>query len=153
MGLDTSHDAFHGAYSAFNRFRQIVCQAAGGSFPSHYKRNDDGSYVRDEAGLFVIDNSLDGENWYIGDEYSEESHPGLWAFLCHSDCDGEIPPETCVKVAADLEALLPEIERLETIHGLGGGHIEGRGGFSEVTRKFIAGCRDAASENEPLVFA
>lgn len=35
MGLDTSHDAFHGAYSAFNRLRQEVSRARGGSFPPH----------------------------------------------------------------------------------------------------------------------
>jgi hypothetical protein len=29
MGLDTSHDAWHGAYSAFTRWRNTVAAAAG----------------------------------------------------------------------------------------------------------------------------
>lgn len=29
MGLDTSHDAWHGAYSAFTRFRHALAEAAG----------------------------------------------------------------------------------------------------------------------------
>jgi hypothetical protein len=29
MGLDTSHDAWQGAYSAFTRFRTALCKAAG----------------------------------------------------------------------------------------------------------------------------
>lgn len=29
MGLDTSHDCWHGAYSAFNRWREAVAKAAG----------------------------------------------------------------------------------------------------------------------------
>ncbi len=35
MGLRCSHDAFHGAYSAFNRFRQFIAAAIGGSHPPH----------------------------------------------------------------------------------------------------------------------
>ena len=35
MGLDTTHDAFHGAYSAFNSFRRFLLKSIGGSFPPH----------------------------------------------------------------------------------------------------------------------
>lgn len=35
MGLDISHDAFHGAYSAFNSLRQEVAHAVGGSYGPH----------------------------------------------------------------------------------------------------------------------
>jgi len=59
MGLDTTHDAFHGAYSAFNRFRQIVCRAIGGSFPPHFLMNKDGSLVRNMRGHLVKNTDLD----------------------------------------------------------------------------------------------
>jgi hypothetical protein len=131
MGLDTTHDAFHGAYSAFNRFRQAVASAAGGSFPPH------------------DDKSLDPEMWYTGDGVSQDSHPGLWEFMSHSDCDGDISPEMCAKVADDLEALLPKIEALAWPDA---GHIARRGGMVKVTEKFIAGCRSAHAANEPLEF-
>lgn len=130
MGLDTSHDAFHGAYSAFNRFRQAVAKAIGGSFPFH------------------DDTSLDNKLWYWGDGYGKESHPGLHCFFMHEDCDGEISPEDCARIADELEPLLPEIDEM----GMGGGHIESQGGYGSVTRKFIAGCRLAAESNETLVF-
>lgn len=147
MGLDTSHDAFHGAYSAFNRFRQVICRATGGSFPPHWLYNDDGSLKVDEHGLAIYNKDLDDKLIYFGGDLDDES--GLYAFLMHSDCDGEISPEMCVKVADDLEKILPAIAALPD---RGGGHIAARGGFAEVTRKFIAGCREAAKEGVPLEF-
>jgi hypothetical protein len=130
MGLDVSHGAFHGAYSAFNRFRQAVAQAMGGSFPPH--SNPD----------------METESWYWGDGYSVGTHPGLAEFMRHSDCDGDISPTMCAKVADDLEALLPAIDGM----GSGGGHIERNGGYGEVARRFIAGCREAAAAGETLEF-
>ena len=92
MGLDTTHGAFHGSYSSFNRFRQAVAKAVGGSFPPH------------EKGLFDDDGKpLDESQWYIDDSYSATTHPGLRAFLSHSDCDGEFTPKECTRVADELE--------------------------------------------------
>ena len=134
MGLDVSHDAFHGAYSAFNRFRKSICRAMGGSFPPH-----DTEYHEDGDKLLP-------RLWYWGHGYGPETHPGLEVLLSHSDCDGVISPADCVAVADDLEALLPHIT------GHGSGHIADQGGYAEVTRKFIDGCRLAAAKGEDLVF-
>lgn len=151
MGLDCSHDAFHGAYSAFNRLRQFVCAATGddGSFPPHWQCNADGSLKEDANGRVPRREGLDDGMFYVGDEYGRDTHPGLWEFLTHSDCDGQISPEMCVKVADDLERLMP---RMEALGWQSHGHIAARGGFIEVVRKFIAGCRAAAAANEPLDF-
>lgn len=130
MGLDTTHDAFHGAYSAFNRFRQSVAKAMGGSFPPHQEKG------------------LDDSKWYWGDGYGEQTHPGLYLFLKHSDCDGELSPEECELVATDLEAILPVLEK----EGEGSGHILNQGGYAKVCQKFIKGCRLAAQQNETLYF-
>lgn len=124
MGLNCSHGAFDGAYSAFYRFREAICTAAGG----------------------VWDNG-DG-HWHMPEEIYNENE-GLVALLNHSDCDGEISSEMCVKVANDLEKLLPVIEKND--NG-GGGHITRAGGFTGTTKKFIAGCREAARLGEPLEF-
>ena len=113
MGLDCSHDAFHGAYSAFNRLRQEVCRAAGG-------------------------------------EYNIESNPGLFEFLNHSDCDGEISPEMCKLVADELEELMPKFK--ESLPP-SGGHIALQEGYVNVLRKFIEGCRAAYAAGEPLIFS
>ena len=149
MGLDCSHDAFHGAYSAFNRLRQEVCRATGGSFPPHWKWNSDGTYV-ENRGIPVRNKDLDEDSWYFGEGYSEESHPGLFGFLSHSDCDGEIPPEMCERVADELEKLLPKIEALASPAW---GDIAYQGGYVPVLRKFIDGCRAAAAAGDPLKFA
>lgn len=123
MGLNCSHDAFDGAYSAFHSFRGAVCVAAGG--------------VWDKNGQWEI----------LEDIYN--ANAGLVEFLNHSDCDGEISPEMCLKIADNLENLLPIIEAND--NG-GNGHIARAGGFAAVTRKFINGCREAAKLGEPLEF-
>lgn len=133
MGLDCSHDAFHGAYSAFSRLRVFIAKAIGGSYPPHE------------------DKSLEPEMWYYGDGYNSESHPGLFEFFSHSDCDGEITPEMCVHVANELEAILPMLEKLETTN-IAYGHLTRYGGYVGTTRQFIQGCRSAAEANEPLLF-
>lgn len=136
MGLDVSHDAFSGAYSSFNRFRQAVAKAMGGSFPPHEKDvHEDGTKL--EPGM-----------WYWGEGYTHDTHPGLSVFLMHSDCDGEISSEDCSKLANELEALLPKLDAM----GIGSGHIERGGGYGAVARQFIAGCKYAAESCEPLVF-
>jgi hypothetical protein len=139
MGLDISHNAFHGSYSAFNRLRQAICYVIGGSYPPHMESN----YL-----LWSSDNPPDKNTWYWGQGYSEETHPGLFLFLCHSDCDGEISPEDCLKVVKDLEPIIPRLEEL----GLDWGNIQKNGGFAGTCRKFIDGCKLAAQSKEPLYF-
>ena len=153
MGLDTTHDAFSGAYSAFNRFRQCIAAAIGGSFPDHYEYGPGGVLIpldpSKEFGPVRQKEGLDPEKFYWGAGYTAETHPGLHEFFRHSDCDGEIAPEMCVKVADELEALLPLID---TLRWNASGHIARDGGFAAVTQRFIAGCREAAAAGEPLEF-
>jgi predicted esterase len=99
--------------------------------------------------MVVYDKTLDNNMIYFGKGVSKKKTPGLMIFLTHSDCDGIISPKSCVKVADDLEKVLPKIEELDTISY---GHIAARGGYAEVLRKFITGCRLAAQENKPLLF-
>lgn len=146
MGLDCSHDAFHGAYSAFNSFRQAVCRAAGGSYPPHWLRTYEGAIARNEHGGAIRDTTLDDGRWYVPDEMTADKHPGLYEFLQHSDCDGEISPEMCKVVADELEPLLDKMPE-ESF-----GHILGRGGYRQVLQYFIDGCRAAHAANEPLDF-
>ena len=150
MGLRCSHDAFHAAYSAFNRLRQFVCAATGGSFPPHWVQGPTGELLKDEHGNTRYHTQLRGDHFQCGDDYPRSEWPGLYEFLAHSDCDGEIDPAMCTKVADDLERLMPQLEALRWNSY---GHIALRGGFVEVVRKFIAGCRAAAAANEPLRFS
>lgn len=151
MGLNCSHGAFDGAYSAFNRFRQAVCHITGfeGSYGPHYEYSMKGEPLYTKDGQIAYRDGYDADTFYLPDHMTQETWPGLWEFLSHSDCDGEISPEMCTKVADDLEKLVP---RMKELGWDAGGHIERAGGFVSVLEKFITGCRMAAKHNEPLDF-
>lgn len=129
MGLDTTHDAFSGAYSSFNRFRSIVAKAWGGSFPPHSNKTLDDRFI------------------YFPDDAVETD--GLVAFLKSNDCEGEFSPDVCKKMADEMEALLPKIKEIDDG---GTGHISVHGGYYAVAKKYIAGCRLAHSRNETLIY-
>lgn len=150
MGLNCSHNAFDGSYGAFYRFRSAVARAAGGSYPPHFAYSSvTGELIKDEYGFPVRDHTLDDEMLYWGDDYNKENSPGLFIFLCHEDCEGEIEPDDCLLVANDLEKLLPKLEKMKT----GGGHLARYGDtMADVARNFIEGCRLAAKNNEQLLF-
>lgn len=83
------------------------------------------------------------------EDYSKSEWTGLYEFLSHSDCDGEITPEMCIKVADDLDRLMPRMEAI-AMNQESYWHIAHKGGFIAVVKKFIAGCRAAAAENSPI---
>ena len=141
MGLDTSHDCFHGAYSSFARWRHMIAEVAGYVI---WK-------VEMDFGLqdtIMLDWGHTSELNFMG-EWEKSPDDPLLVLFCHSDCEGVIAPEEGKLLADALENLLPNINALED---QGGGHILKRGGYSEVTQKFIAGLREAASKNEDVEF-
>lgn len=144
MGLDVTHDCWHGAYSAFMRWRRKLAEVAGlppldlmeGFYP----------------GLVDYLKYVDPSFQYAIDEW-RKSLPIKWdalkpdvlhLLLHHSDCDGDIPPEICSPLADRLEQLVPLLP--DTIDG---GHI---GNWQEKTERFISGLRLAASKNEAVEF-
>lgn len=136
MGLDTTHDAWHGAYSAFTRWRNKIAEVAG--YAVWDVKYGDG-ITRETAMLdwgHVTDANLMGQ-------WERTPDDPLIVLLAHSDCEGAIYPAQAGPLADRLEALLPQID------GDGGGHI---GGYREKTEAFIAGLRDAVTAGEPLEF-
>ena len=85
MGLDTTHDAFHGAYSSFMRLRVAVAQAAGGGYENYNFTYDD-------------------------EVLPKELARGMVLFLGHSDCDGHLKPDECIEVAKMLDWAGPRIK-------------------------------------------
>lgn len=87
MGLDTTHNAWHGSYSSFMSWRIEVA------------KKSMGISLRDMVGF-------GGEV-----EWSEENmqHP-LYELLNHSDCDGEIDWRLCKDISNALYELAPQIE-------------------------------------------
>jgi hypothetical protein len=155
MGLDTTHDAWHGAYSAFMRWREKIAEVAGlpplrlmegfyapldgnetGMPPTFYLNHDATPLVRDSI------RALERSGLPIKWECLKPSP--LHELLFHSDCDGEIPTASCGPIADELERLLPQLPA-----GEGGGHI---GVWREKTQTFIDGLRRAAAANESLGF-
>lgn len=148
MGLDTSHDCWHGAYSAFMRWRVEIANAAGlpplelmeGFFnpaevlgnPFYFIRglqeHERTSMTRVVERLPISWDCLKPDPLYI--------------LLHHSDCDGSIASKDCGPIAGSLETLLPRL------NGNGGGHI---GNYREKTQQFINGLRKAAA-NEAVDF-
>jgi hypothetical protein len=85
MGLDTSHDCWHGPYSSFNEWRVAIAKTIG------------------------IDlKSMEG----FGGEIPWQSLPAdnLHILLYHSDCDGSISAKDCGPLAARLEEILPLLD-------------------------------------------
>jgi hypothetical protein len=148
MGLDISHDAWSGAYSAFSRWRDKLAEVVaiplplmqghyGHLFPLDNIANDPTVPVWSKDALMGYHNLLP-ISWDI------LKPDVLHILLHHSDCDGTIEAEHLIPLADRLAEILPLLP-----DGDGGGHI---GNWRAKTQQFIDGCRLAASLNEPLIF-
>lgn len=153
MGLDTTHNAWHGAYSAFNTWRKKIAEVAG--FPPLELM--EGFYdpiPPNERHLPTLYPGI-----VMGNEYSfnlkelDKRLPIKWdclkpsplhELLCHSDCDGYLNWGACGKIANELQKLLPLLPDEDA-----GGHI---GYWKEKTQQFIDGCRLAHKKKEKLQF-
>lgn len=151
MGLDISHGAWHGAYSAFMRWRIEIARHLG--IPLELM---EGFYSKGDNDPLVLLNY----KYPNGDELDmaalrriEVNFPLLWdAFkpnplhelLYHSDCDGLIEWEKCNAIADELEKILPELPDEDF-----GGHV---GLIKDKTKTFIDGLRLAYDNQENLEF-
>lgn len=155
MGLDTSHNAWHGAYSAFMRWRQELAKVAGlpplNLMEGFYSPVDAASF----GGSPTIYVGMGASNELARNSVKrlEDSLPIKWdclkpsplhELLYHSDCDGNISASSCGPIADELEKLLPLLPDKDA-----GGHI---GHWREKTQEFIDGLRRASTANEPLDF-
>jgi len=141
MGLDTTHGCWHGAYSAFSRWRTKLAEVAG--YTIH----------KSDYGYLIADIDWGGIHRTIGVDLSgkwpaipvrpDGTPDALMILIAHSDCDGEIEAKYCGPLADRLTELLPLLD------GDGGGHV---GDFRAKTQTFIDGLRLAAAANESVVF-
>lgn len=143
MGLSVSHDAFHGAYSSFARFREAIGVAAGFT------------YRKSASGLGYSAAEID---W---DSYTEWNFYGMWdempinpitkqpdplmMLLVHSDCEGFLWRGILDELEARLKGLLPILEKFSAGHG----HLPN---YAEGVRRFILGCQAACEEGDNLEF-
>lgn len=90
MGLDTSHDAWHGPYSSFNRFRFWLAEQIGINLHEYKGYGNFVDSLYHETGT---------------KELSTIDHD-IMPLLNHSDCDGILTPEECRKVARGLTKII-----------------------------------------------
>lgn len=146
MGLDTTHDAWSGAYGAFSRWREALALAAGYEV-ARLVENEDlaGRYGRQ---TILIDwGHVEPKN-YEGDwdqiPCGTLGPDPLILLIAHSDCDGYLEPEHCALLADRLEELIPALDGQDL-----GSHVPDAG---VKTRRFIRGCRAAAAAGERMEF-
>lgn len=141
MGLDTSHDCWHGPYSSFMRWRRDIARAAGlpplDLMEGFYS---EGSPIHDPFWR----QGADSEENSVSERLARQSLPIKWdclkpnplhILLHHSDCEGEIEAEDCEPIAAALEKLLPLV-----------------GDWRDKTQQFVDGLRRAAKAGENVDF-
>jgi hypothetical protein len=150
MGLDCSHDAWHGAYSRFMSWRKLIANLAG--LPPLELM--EGFFGCGGTGTLYFGQRIDDHTYGHKQKDLEDRLPISWdclkpspihALLCHSDCDGEIAAEDCEPIAKALEDLLPSFPDHQGQNLYLNRH-------KEDTEKFIAGLRLAAALGESLEF-
>lgn len=140
MGLDTSHDCWHGPYSAFMRWRKMIAHAAG--LPPLELM--EGFYMPPDNGLSCLYHGpQSGKDGWLND--LTRSLPLKWdclkpsplhLLLSHSDCDGNLRWQDCNAIADSLEAL----------------EVDWDDWLAVKTAAFIDGLRRAAKSKENVDF-
>lgn len=151
MGLDISHDTWHGAYSAFMTWRKKVAELAGmpplelmEGFYDHLPPNDRHLPTLYNGGPHEYSYSLIQLDKRLPIKWASLKENPLHVLLFHSDCDGILEWEYLPGIIEELEKLLPLFPEENA-----GGHI---GNWRQKTQTFIDGCKLALSEQENLEF-
>lgn len=143
MGLDTSHNCWHGSYGRFMEWRRQLAKACdlppldlmdgfyvpldeGINLPSLYPGNVNGG----------ASSTLKRLDTYLPISWECLDPNPIYELLHHSDCDGEIPHESCGPIADSLEAIINKMPDE----------------WQDKTQKFIDGLKLAASLNENVEF-
>lgn len=146
MGLDTTHDCWHGAYSGFGIFRELVGRAAGLPYREADEQYGDGMRrVLDIDWEQITDDQVAGD-WAeppcinrVG--YDPPLTDPVLYLLIHSDCDGKLRCKYLKELKSRLEDLVPRFNELA-----GDGYGEGR------LDRFIKGLGDAINKGDDVLF-
>lgn len=136
MGLDTSHDCWHGAYSAFMRFRRAIAKSIG--VPLDLMEGFYEGLVPMYATVtppMALDRLTRIESEYMPLRWESMRPDPLHVLLHHSDCDGDIAVADLKPLAERLEAIAPQL-----------------GEWSEHAIQFAKGCRLAARRRQKVQF-
>jgi hypothetical protein len=147
MGLDTTHDCFHGSYRAFNVWRNKLAEVAGYQFavPPEYPMGEVAVVNESKTGreLPLIDwghLAPREDSPALNGEWEETPKDPLLVLLVHYDCDGYIKPEQAGPLADRLEDLIPKLPEQSKLR------------WQSTTEQFIKGLREAAAKGETVGF-
>ncbi len=149
MGLNCSHDAFHGAYGKFHRWRRTLADLA--DYPLldimagfYTQDTEDHCRVLLDADAHFTPNIVKDlfYNDFLPISWDNFKDDPLIELLRHSDCAGDISPESCEKIADRIEYVTSNIVKNVVIDEQ----------FITITETFVKGLRAAHEANEPLIF-
>lgn len=133
MGLDCSHDVWHGPYGAFTRWRNAIAEMAG--YCVWDVKLPDGIIF---PTIILHWGSITDEN--LNGEWQKTPDDPLIVLFAHSDCEGIIKPEQGKPLADALEKLLshPDMKNNQNVEN--------------VTKIFVKGLRSAYKNKEDVEF-
>ena len=150
MGLDVTHGCWHGAYSAFSRWRTKLAEVAGYEVLHMPKIDSNNEYGRPMWDLrlhyphIMVDWGHITEA-HLNGEWDETPADPLMVLIAHYDCDGYIFRAQQQPLIERLKELLPLLDVTEE-----NGHI---GNYRTKTEEFIKGLELAYINNETVEFA
>lgn len=161
MGLDTSHDCWHGPYSSFMRWREEIAKVVGVPLPlmegfygslgtalsegslEWAAPRDGGPKCRSHHGP-ALHTYIETVREWLPIRWESLKPDPIHILLNHSDCEGEIAVEDCIPLAERLEEILPLLPEEPKWHR----GVSGRG----RAEQFAKGLREAAAAGDPVVF-
>jgi hypothetical protein len=135
MGLDTSHNCWHGSYSSFTRWRHALAEAAG--YPVWKVETDKGYFQP----CIILDWGHLPPGHLLGDWPAVPPDP-LLILLTHQDCEGKIEAQHCPHLANAIEALIPKLDDTPKAWA----------SDAELARRFVTGLRKAHKAGEDVDF-
>lgn len=151
MGLDTTHGAWHGPYSLFNTFREKLAEFYGipltlmeGFYYTEGLLSPFGMIQLAVEKLAAASDQWEALTKHLPLRWESFKPNPIHELLNHSDCDGELSPDSCLLIADELAQVIKSVE--DNSNGVD------RQWFLECLIRFEAGCREAAAKNEVLEF-
>jgi hypothetical protein len=136
MGLDTTHDAWHGPYSSFMEWRIWVAKQVGINLLEMEGYSPDRDYTNPNRRHGKI-------KW-------ETIEDDLKILLNHSDCDGHLTTSQCKKIADRLKTITDAMTDDYNSKLEDNWSTEAR--MYNATIRFRKGCMKAYKEKEKLKF-
>lgn len=146
MGLDITHDCWHGGYISFHVWRTGIARAFGIPYDLM-----EGLYRGSVETFFYVNprTELEKSAWLeftsmLPLKWDMLKPDPVHILLTHSDCNGEISWEDAGAIVDSLEKIIPLLP-----DGEGGGHV---GNWKITTQKFVDGLRKANKAKENVEF-